>query len=92
MVLWKEGNLRALHSMLQYILGPEWVAGCLITDLVGPLVSEKLIRKLLFVHLYKLQQCSATIQPSYICEKVFDVLKEAWSKFNQMSGDSDIDG
>lgn len=68
------------------------MAGCLITDLVGPLVSEKLIRKLLFVHLYKLQQCSATIQQSYICEKVFDVLKEAWSKFNQMSGDSDIDG
>ncbi|KAJ0097624.1 hypothetical protein Patl1_28962 [Pistacia atlantica] len=36
----------------------------------------------LCVHPDKLQQRGASIQQKYICEKVFDLLKEAWNKFN----------
>ncbi|KAI9118417.1 hypothetical protein K1719_010749 [Acacia pycnantha] len=80
----KEGNLRALLSTLQYILGPDsgWQP-IHLTDIVNARAVKKVYRKAtLFVHPDKLQQRGASIQQKYICEKVFDLLKEAWNKFN----------
>ncbi|RZC44605.1 hypothetical protein C5167_037556 [Papaver somniferum] len=80
----KEGNLRALLSTLQYILGPDsgWHPVPL-TEVITAVAVKKAYRKAtLCVHPDKLQQRGATIQQKYICEKVFDLLKEAWNKFN----------
>ncbi|KAJ8772656.1 hypothetical protein K2173_027833 [Erythroxylum novogranatense] len=80
----KERNLRALLSTLQYILGPDsgWKP-IPLTDLVPTAAVKKAYRKAtLFVHPDKLQQRGASIQQKYTCEKVFDLLKEAWNKFN----------
>ncbi|XXG64865.1 hypothetical protein AAC387_Pa05g2703 [Persea americana] len=80
----KEGNLRALLSTLQYILGPEsgWQPVPL-TDVITSAAVKKAYRKAtLCVHPDKVQQRGASIQQKYICEKVFDLLKEAWSRFN----------
>nr|XP_018684592.1 PREDICTED: auxilin-like protein 1 isoform X2 [Musa acuminata subsp. malaccensis] len=80
----KQGNLRALLSTLQYILGPEsgWQPISL-TDVITAAAVKKAYRKAtLCVHPDKLQQRGASIQQKYICEKVFDLLKEAWNKFN----------
>ncbi|KAL6499875.1 hypothetical protein OROGR_027785 [Orobanche gracilis] len=80
----KEGNLRALLSTLQYILGPGsgWQPVPL-TEVVNSAAVKKAYRKAtLCVHPDKLQQRGATIQQKYICDKVFDLLKEAWNKFN----------
>ncbi|KAL6614867.1 hypothetical protein ACP70R_037137 [Stipagrostis hirtigluma subsp. patula] len=83
----KEGNLRALLSTLQYILGSDsgWQSVPL-TDLITAAGVKKAYRKAtLCVHPDKLQQRGATIRQKYICEKVFDLLKEAWNKFNSES-------
>ncbi|KAE8057140.1 hypothetical protein FH972_013853 [Carpinus fangiana] len=80
----KEGNLRALLSTLQYILGPDsgWQPVPL-TDIIMTSAVKKAYRKAtLFVHPDKLQQRGASIQQKYTCEKVFDLLKEAWNRFN----------
>uniref|UniRef100_A0A0E0JLI3 J domain-containing protein n=1 Tax=Oryza punctata TaxID=4537 RepID=A0A0E0JLI3_ORYPU len=80
----KEGNLRALLSTLQYILGSDsgWQSVPL-TDLITATAVKKAYRRAtLCVHPDKLQQRGATIRQKYICEKVFDLLKEAWNKFN----------
>ncbi|KAL4584285.1 hypothetical protein LXL04_008881 [Taraxacum kok-saghyz] len=80
----KEGNLRALLSTLQYILGPEsgWQSVSL-TEIITTSAVKKAYRKAtLCVHPDKLQQRGASIQQKYICEKVFDLLKAAWNKFN----------
>ncbi|KAL7117341.1 hypothetical protein ACP275_03G066100 [Erythranthe tilingii] len=80
----KEGNLRALLSTLQYILGPDssWQPISL-TEIITTAAVKKAYRKAtLYVHPDKLQQRGATIQQKYICEKVFDLLKAAWSRFN----------
>ncbi|XP_022775329.1 auxilin-like protein 1 [Durio zibethinus] len=80
----KEGNLRALLSTLQYILGPEsgWQP-IPLTEVITSVAVKKAYRKAtLCVHPDKLQQRGASIQQKYICEKVFDLLKEAWNKFN----------
>ncbi|WOL10976.1 auxilin-like protein 1 isoform X2 [Canna indica] len=80
----KEGNLRALLSTLQYILGPEsgWQP-IPLTDVITATAVKKAYRKAtLCVHPDKLQQRGASIQQKYICEKVFDLLKEAWNRFN----------
>ncbi|KAK7321767.1 hypothetical protein VNO77_32689 [Canavalia gladiata] len=80
----KAGNLRALLSTLQYILGPDsgWQP-IPLTDIVTTTAVKKAYRKAtLFVHPDKLQQRGASIQQKYTCEKVFDLLKEAWNKFN----------
>ncbi|KAI3502873.1 hypothetical protein L1887_31245 [Cichorium endivia] len=80
----KQGNLRALLSTLQYILGPDsgWQPVPL-TEVITTAAVKKAYRKAtLCVHPDKLQQRGATIQQKYICEKVFDLLKEAWNKFN----------
>ncbi|XP_039848389.1 uncharacterized protein LOC120707538 [Panicum virgatum] len=80
----KEGNLRALLSTLQYILGSEsgWQPVPL-TDLITAAGVKKAYRKAtLCVHPDKVQQRGATIRQKYICEKIFDLLKEAWNKYN----------
>ncbi|KAJ0024989.1 hypothetical protein Pint_08990 [Pistacia integerrima] len=80
----KAGNLRALLSTLQYILAPDsgWQP-IPLTDLVATAAVKKAYRKAtLFVHPDKLQQRGATIQQKYTCEKVFDLLKDAWNKFS----------
>ncbi|XP_062098810.1 auxilin-like protein 1 [Humulus lupulus] len=80
----KEGNLRALLSTLQYILGPDsgWQP-IPLTDILTAAAVKKAYRKAtLFVHPDKLQQRGANIQQKYTCEKVFDLLKEAWNRFN----------
>ncbi|KAD5507828.1 hypothetical protein E3N88_15531 [Mikania micrantha] len=80
----KEGNLRALLSSLQHIL---W-AGCgwqpiSLTDLITSTAVKKAYYKAtLCVHPDKVQQKGATVQQKYIAEKVFDLLKESWNKFN----------
>nr|XP_043638606.1 auxilin-related protein 1-like [Erigeron canadensis] len=80
----KQGNLRALLSTLQYILGSDsgWQP-IPLTEVITTAAVKKAYRKAtLCVHPDKLQQRGATIQQKYICEKVFDLLKEAWNKFN----------
>ncbi|KAL0923835.1 hypothetical protein M5K25_004614 [Dendrobium thyrsiflorum] len=80
----KEGNLRALLSTLQYILGHDsgWQP-IPLTEVITTAAVRKAYRKAtLYVHPDKLQQRGATIQNKYICEKVFDLLKDAWIKFN----------
>ncbi|GMH24027.1 hypothetical protein Nepgr_025870 [Nepenthes gracilis] len=80
----KEGNLRALLSTLQYILGPDsgWQP-IPLTEVITAAAVKKAYRKAtLYVHPDKLQQRGASIQQKYICEKVFDLLKDAWNKFN----------
>ncbi|KAL9254254.1 Auxilin-related protein [Drosera capensis] len=80
----KEGNLRALLSTLQYALWPEsgWQPVSL-TDLITGASVKKIYRKAnLCIHPDKVQQKGATLQQKYVAEKVFDILKEAWNKFN----------
>ncbi|XVF63824.1 hypothetical protein PTKIN_Ptkin09bG0117500 [Pterospermum kingtungense] len=80
----KRGNLRALLSTLQYILGPDsgWQP-IPLTDIIATAAVKKAYRKAtLCVHPDKLQQRGASIQQKYTCEKVFDLLKEAWNKFS----------
>jgi len=80
----KEGNLRALLSTLQYVLWPEagWQPVSLTDIIVGSSVKKVYRKATLCVHPDKVQQKGATIQQKYIAEKVFDLLKEAWNKFN----------
>lgn len=80
----KEGNLRALLSSLQYVLWPEcgWQAVSL-TDLITSTSVKKVYHKAtLCVHPDKVQQKRASLREKYIAEKVFDILKEAFIKFN----------
>ncbi|XP_052203480.1 auxilin-related protein 2-like [Diospyros lotus] len=80
----KEGNLRALLSSLQYVLWPEcgWQPVSL-TDLITSVSVKKVYYKAtLCVHPDKVQQRGANVQQKFIAEKVFDLLKEAWNKFN----------
>ncbi|KAF9669684.1 hypothetical protein SADUNF_Sadunf14G0132900 [Salix dunnii] len=80
----KEGNLRALLSTLQYVLWPEcgWQPVSL-TDLITGAAVKKVYRKAtLCIHPDKVQQKGANLHQKYVAEKVFDLLKEAWNKFN----------
>ncbi|XP_073024931.1 uncharacterized protein [Primulina eburnea] len=79
----KEGNLRALLSTLQYILGPNsgWQPISLTEIITTPAVKKAYRKATLYVHPDKLQQRGASIQQKYICEKVFDLLKAAWNRF-----------
>ncbi|KAJ8540977.1 hypothetical protein K7X08_001793 [Anisodus acutangulus] len=80
----KEGNLRALLSTLQYILGADsgW-QHISLTEIITTAAVKKAYRKAtLYVHPDKLQQRGASIQQKYVCEKVFDLLKAAWNRFN----------
>ncbi|KAL9313646.1 hypothetical protein ACSQ67_019098 [Phaseolus vulgaris] len=80
----KEGNMRALLSSLQYVLWPEcgWQPVSL-TDMITSAAVKKVYRKAtLYIHPDKVQQKGATLEQKYIAEKVFDILKESWTKFN----------
>ncbi|CAN7108333.1 unnamed protein product [Brassica rapa subsp. narinosa] len=80
----KEGNIRALLSTLQYILGSEsgWQPLPLTEVITSAAVKRAYRKATLCVHPDKLQQRGANIHQKYICEKVFDLLKEAWNRFN----------
>lgn len=80
----KEGNLRALLSTLQYVLWPEcgWQPVSLTDLIVGASVKKAYRKATLCIHPDKVQQKGATLQQKYVSEKVFDLLKEAWNKFN----------
>ncbi|XP_047313690.1 auxilin-related protein 2-like [Impatiens glandulifera] len=80
----KEGNLRALLSTLQYVLWPEcgWQPVSLTDLIVGASVKKVYRKATLCIHPDKVQQKGATLQQKYVAEKVFDLLKEAWNKFN----------
>ncbi|WOH04181.1 hypothetical protein DCAR_0623590 [Daucus carota subsp. sativus] len=73
----KEGNLRALLSTLQYILGPgsDWQPISLTDIIMSDAVKKAYRKATLHVHPDKLQQQGASIREKYICEKVFDLLK-----------------
>lgn len=80
----KEGNLRALLSSLHLILWPDtnWKPVSLTDLITGISVKKSYQRAILCVHPDKVQQKGATVQQKYIAEKVFDLLKEAFAKFN----------
>ncbi|KAI3717698.1 hypothetical protein L1987_69475 [Smallanthus sonchifolius] len=69
----KEGNLRALLSTLQYILGPEsgWQPVSLTHIITTSDVKKAYRKATLCVHPDKLQQRGASIQHEYICKKSF---------------------
>ncbi|PKI44723.1 hypothetical protein CRG98_034900 [Punica granatum] len=67
----------------QQVLWPDcgWESVSL-TDLITSTSVKKVYRKAtLCVHPDKVQQKGATLQQKYTAEKVFDILKEAWKKF-----------
>ncbi|KAB2022087.1 hypothetical protein ES319_D07G184600v1 [Gossypium barbadense] len=80
----KEGNLRALLSTLQYVLWPEcgWQPVSLTDLIMGAAVKKAYRKATLCIHPDKVQQKGANLQQKYVAEKVFDLLKEAWNKFN----------
>ncbi|XP_028787941.1 auxilin-related protein 2 [Neltuma alba] len=80
----KEGNMRALLSTLQYVLWPEcaWQPVSLADIITSASVKKVYRRATLCVHPDKVQQKGASLEQRYIAEKVFDILKEAWNKFN----------
>ncbi|KAL7594748.1 hypothetical protein Lser_V15G31107 [Lactuca serriola] len=80
----KEGNLRALLSSLQNVLwgGSGWQAISLTDLITSTAVKKAYYKATLCVHPDKVQQKGATVEQKYIAEKVFDLLKEAWNKFN----------
>ncbi|KAK0591074.1 hypothetical protein LWI29_035288 [Acer saccharum] len=80
----KEGNLRALLATLQYVLWPEcgWQPLSLTDLITGASVKKAYRKATLCIHPDKVQQKGANLQQKYIAEKVFDMLKEAWNKFN----------
>ncbi|KAJ3683922.1 hypothetical protein LUZ60_014149 [Juncus effusus] len=80
----KEGNLRSLLSSLHYILWPEcgWQPVSMADLITGASVKKVYRKATLCIHPDKVQQKGATLQQKYIAEKVFDILKEAWNKFN----------
>ncbi|KAL4587879.1 hypothetical protein LXL04_000754 [Taraxacum kok-saghyz] len=80
----KEGNLRAMLSTLQYVLWPEcgWQAVSLTDLITGASVKKAYRKATLCIHPDKVQQKGANLQQKYVAEKVFDLLKEAWNKFN----------
>ncbi|KAL6522167.1 hypothetical protein OROMI_032044 [Orobanche minor] len=80
----KEGNLRALLSSLQQVLGCEsgWHPVSLADMITSESVKKVYKKATLYVHPDKVQQRGASLQQKYVAEKVFDILKEAWNKFS----------
>ncbi|KAF2540947.1 hypothetical protein F2Q68_00028754 [Brassica cretica] len=78
----KEGNIRALLSTLQYVMFL-LIKEIKVKKVITSAAVKRAYRKAtLCVHPDKLQQRGANIHQKYICEKVFDLLKEAWNRFN----------
>ncbi|ERN17577.1 J domain-containing protein required for chloroplast accumulation response 1 isoform X1 [Amborella trichopoda] len=84
----KEGNIRSLLSTLQYVLWPGsgWRPVPLVDIIEGSAVKRAYQRALLCLHPDKLQQRGVTVHQKYIAEKVFDILQEAWTHFNNSIG------
>lgn len=80
----KEGNLRALLSSLQQVLAPDlgWKPVTLTDLITSSQVKIAYKKAALCVHPDKVQQKGANLEQKYVAEKVFDLLKEAWNKFN----------
>jgi hypothetical protein len=80
----KEGNLRALLSTLHVMLWAEcnWKVVSMSDLVSGPSVKKAYQRAILCVHPDKVQQKGANVKQKYIAEKVFDLLKDAYAKFN----------
>uniref|UniRef100_A0A803LHH2 J domain-containing protein n=1 Tax=Chenopodium quinoa TaxID=63459 RepID=A0A803LHH2_CHEQI len=80
----KEGNLRALLSSLQQVLAPElgWRPVTLTDLITSSQVKIAYKKAALCVHPDKVQQKGASLEQKYVAEKAFDLLKEAWNKFN----------
>ncbi|XP_057532725.1 auxilin-related protein 2 [Amaranthus tricolor] len=80
----KEGNLRALLSSLQLVLAPElgWRPVTLTDLITSSQVKIAYKKAALCVHPDKVQQKGASLEQKFVAEKVFDLLKEAWNKFN----------
>ncbi|KAG4906592.1 hypothetical protein AAZX31_20G035600 [Glycine max] len=54
-----------------------------LTDMITSSAVKKVYRKAnLCIHPDKVQQKGATLEQKYTAEKVFDILKEAYTKFN----------
>ncbi|XP_022937031.1 J domain-containing protein required for chloroplast accumulation response 1-like [Cucurbita moschata] len=84
----KEGNIRSLLSTLQYVLWPKsgWKAVPLVDIIDGHAVKRSYQKALLYLHPDKLQQKGASSDQKYIAAKVFEILQEAWTHFNTLSG------
>ncbi|GKE61093.1 auxilin-like protein 1, partial [Tanacetum coccineum] len=69
---------------MHIILGADsgWQPVSLTEIITTPAVKKAYRKATLCVHPDKLQQRGASIQQKYICEKVFDLLKAAWNRFN----------
>ncbi|OVA18665.1 hypothetical protein BVC80_1831g223 [Macleaya cordata] len=82
----KQGNIRSLLSTLQYVLWPEsgWKPVPLVDIIEGNSVRRAYQKALLCLHPDKLQQKGAAEHQKYIAEKVFDILQEAWTHFNNL--------
>ncbi|XP_039020512.1 auxilin-related protein 1-like [Hibiscus syriacus] len=62
-----------------------------LTDLITAAAVKKAYRKAtLCIHPDKVQQKGANLLQKYISEKVFDLLKEAWNKFNSERSCSEL--
>ncbi|XP_073109847.1 J domain-containing protein required for chloroplast accumulation response 1 isoform X2 [Elaeis guineensis] len=83
----KEGNIRSLLSTLQYVLWPEcgWKSIPLVDIIEGTAVKRAYQKALLCLHPDKLQQRGAAVHQTYIAEKVFEILQEAWTQFSSVS-------
>ncbi|CAA3003132.1 Hypothetical predicted protein [Olea europaea subsp. europaea] len=88
----KETNDRSISGLVvaelvqngkKMILGPNsgWQPIPLTEVITSAAVKRAYRKATLCVHPDKLQQRGATIQQKYTCEKVFDLLKEAWNMF-----------
>ncbi|KAB1200526.1 Auxilin-related protein 1 [Morella rubra] len=83
----REGNMRALLSSLQNVLGPEcgWQPVSL-TDIITSASVKKVYRKAtLCIHPDKIQQRGASLEQKYTAEKVFDILKVPYKHFSHLS-------
>ncbi|KVI02853.1 DnaJ domain-containing protein [Cynara cardunculus var. scolymus] len=85
----KQGNLRALLSTLQYILGSEsgWQPVPLTEVITTAAVKRAYRKATLCVHPDKLQQRGATIQQKYICEKSLNTFDSTslWDWYNMFA-------
>lgn len=80
----KEGNLRALLSKLHEVLWPEcgWKEVGIANLMTSASVKKVYRDAMLCLHPDKVQQKGASLRQKCIAGKVFDLLKEAWNKFN----------
>nr|GEX70117.1 hypothetical protein [Tanacetum cinerariifolium] len=82
----KEGNLLTAKKAVSFSLvlwaGSGWQPISLTDLITSTAVKKTYYKTTLCVHPDKVQQKGANVEHKYIAEKVFDLLKEAWNKFN----------